>query len=349
MQRIRLWKVTSDQGLDEIPSNQIDLEERLEGWLENDISMLDPALLVIGRQVLTDFGGAIDLLCLDSAGDTVVIELKRGKTPREVTAQALDYASWVKDLSSEQLTGIAEKHFRDSGSLTSEFKERFGLELPGELNLSHRSLIVAEAMDASTERIVRYLSGMNVPINIATVQHFKDKDGSELLAQVYLIEPEVAEAKSRSRSKRASPSITGLQIMADENGVGELYSQVRNGVRGILSAVPLTPKNVGYTVQLEGGGVRTALIISAVPDEETRGLEFIIHVNRFNNYLGVGSEELLEWLPENTRDENVTGWVGSSADEKVNAQGLRGSFQEIEEVDKFLNGLRNTTARPHTT
>ncbi len=349
MQQVRLWEVISDQRLDEIPSNQIDLEQRLEVWLKSDVSVLDPNLLVIGSQVPTDFGGAIDLLCLDSSGDTVVIELKRGKTPREVTAQALDYASWVKDLSSEQLTEIADNYFGSSGPLGAAFQERFGKQLPEELNLSHRSLVVAESMDASTDRIVRYLSGMNVPINVATVQHFRDNNGREMLAQVYLIEPEVAEAKARVTSKRISPKLTVLHAMADENGIGELYSQVRNGVRGILSPAALTQKNVGYTTKLDGGGVRTVLIISAAPSEEDRGLPFTVHAARFKNYLRVGPEELRAWLPGSTREANLTGWSGSSADERENAPGFRGSFQDGEEVDKFINGLRDATARPRAT
>lgn len=77
-QKIRMWEVTLDEKLIEIPSIQIALEKRLEDRLESDISMLDENLLVIGRQVRTDFGSEIDLLCLDNAGDTVVIELKRG-------------------------------------------------------------------------------------------------------------------------------------------------------------------------------------------------------------------------------------------------------------------------------
>ncbi len=68
MQKVRLWDVISDSELQEIPSNEINLEERLEGWLASDIPALDPNLLVIGQQVRTDFGGVIDLLCLDSAG-----------------------------------------------------------------------------------------------------------------------------------------------------------------------------------------------------------------------------------------------------------------------------------------
>ena len=71
---------------------------------------------------------------------------------------------------------------------------------------------------------MRYLSDMNVPVNVATVQHFRDKDGREILAQVYLIEPEVAEAKSQSTSKRTPrKTLAELQTLADDNGIGDLY------------------------------------------------------------------------------------------------------------------------------
>ena len=196
-------------------------------------------------------------------------------------------------------------------------------------------------MDASTERIVRYLSGLNVPINVATVQHFRDKDGREILAQVYLIEPEVAEARSQSTSKRTPrKTLAELETLADENGVGELYRQVRDGVRGVLSAHALTPTNIGYAVQVNGGGRRTVLIIRAVSEEEGSGLPFITHASRFSEHLEVSMEQLREWLPENTREADVTGWVGSSQDERESAVGLSGSFQDTDAVETFLAGLR---------
>lgn len=154
-QQIRMWEITSGNTLAEVTASGISLEERLEDWLESDISMLDPDLLVIGRQVRTPFGGIIDLLCLDNAGDTVIVELKKGKTPRDVTAQALDYASWVKDLSLERIREIAAAYPKLGGALEDVFASRFDQQLPDTLNLNHRSLIVAERMDESTERIVR--------------------------------------------------------------------------------------------------------------------------------------------------------------------------------------------------
>ena len=108
MQQVRLWEITPDRTLLQIPARHSGLEQWLEDWLASDISVLDPGLMVIGKQVVTGFHGRIDLLCIDRNGDLAVVELKSGRTPREVTAQALDYASWVKDLEFDEVV----KHSR---------------------------------------------------------------------------------------------------------------------------------------------------------------------------------------------------------------------------------------------
>ncbi len=65
MQQVRLWEITADRKLLEIPARYASLEQWIEDWLADDISVLDPSLMVIGRQVRTSFGGALDLLCMD--------------------------------------------------------------------------------------------------------------------------------------------------------------------------------------------------------------------------------------------------------------------------------------------
>src|SRR5580704_2533750 len=93
-----LWGVR-DEELTALPKQRLDSEDRLERWIEQDVSLLGMDLLIFGRQVQTRFGGRIDLLAIDVEGNVVIIELKRDKTPREIVAQVLDYAAWVNDLS----------------------------------------------------------------------------------------------------------------------------------------------------------------------------------------------------------------------------------------------------------
>lgn len=172
---VRVWEILEGDQLNEIKKTRLDLEVRLEKWLEQDISLLSSDLLVIGRQVDTDFGGFIDILCLDYNGDVVIVELKRDKTPREVTAQALDYASWVSDLSNDKITEIANIYLGEKGPLEDCFRAKFGAELPEIMNEHHSMIIVASEIDGRSERIIRYLSdNYGVGINAATFQYFRN-------------------------------------------------------------------------------------------------------------------------------------------------------------------------------
>ena len=94
---MNLWKVDGDS-LKEVEKQILDKEERLENWIEKEPTILGLDLLIIGRQVTTENRGRIDLLAMNSDGDVVIVELKRDKTPRDIVAQVLDYASWIKKL-----------------------------------------------------------------------------------------------------------------------------------------------------------------------------------------------------------------------------------------------------------
>ena len=339
-QQVRMWEITPEDSLVEITSPGIDLEKRLESWLESDISMLDPNLLVIGRQVRTDFGGEIDLLCLDSAGDLVVVELKRGQTPREVTTQALDYASWAKELSSADIKEIAAGYSKLGGELEDEFASRFGQQLPETLNLTHRSLIVAESSDDGTERIVRYLSDLGVPINFATVQHFKAENGLEMLAQVFLVEPEVAQVKSQVTSKRRTYStVVEMSAMAVSQGVGEMYEKLRSS-----SPKPLKNSQNGKTSQrfyarLDGGD-RAILTVDLGRSNQEDGLAFRLNGNHLVKLLGISPDNLYAILPQGVEEMLPSEWQGATAAEIADWHGFRGYFRTVEEVDQFINGLR---------
>lgn len=191
---VGVWKVNDKP--ERLRFTSMDEESRLEEILKSDIGILDPTLMLIGSQIRTDYGGRIDLLAIDAEGDVTVVELKRSMTPREVTAQVLDYAAWAQDLTYEQITEIYAA--QNSGKpFEQAFSERFDTEdLPERLNESHRLLIVASELDNSTERIIGYLSSnYGVPINGVFFRYFKDGD-NEYLARTWLIDPNQAEAQA---------------------------------------------------------------------------------------------------------------------------------------------------------
>lgn len=192
-----VWKV----GEKPQPLNEVSLAEEslLEKMIVEDPTILSDRWLLIGQQVQTAYGKFIDLLALNPEGHLIVIELKRDKTPREVVAQALDYASWVQNLLADEITTIYnQSKFSKGGSLEEAFKERFGSPLDEEqLNSSHQIVIVASSLDPSTERIVNYLNGMNVAINVTFFQVFEDGE-QQYLSRAWLIDPVETEIKASS-------------------------------------------------------------------------------------------------------------------------------------------------------
>lgn len=329
-QQVRIWEILGRKNLKEIEKGKLDLEERIEDWIEQDISIISDDLMIIGRQVETDFGGIIDLLCLERNGDLVILELKKQKTPREITAQILDYASWVKDLSNEKITDTANNYLGDRGPLKEAFGNKFGDELPEILDEHHKMLIVASEIDGSTERIVKYLSDTyGVSINATTFEYFHDEDGREFLSKVFLIEPSQVEYRSQTRmSSKRRPYLTYEQLeeMADKNDVGELYRRLFVGLKAQFDHAGTTTSTAAFVGIIEG---RRNTIFSIVPGESdsSKGLRFQVYIDRFADYLRTDKQNLLKILPPDLID--YIPW-------KDAPPMLAGFFGNSGEIERFL-------------
>jgi hypothetical protein len=191
-----LWAVENGS-LAELTKDRLDNEDRLEQWIAEDVSLLDLDVLIIGRQVRTPSAGRIDLLAIDEQGDIVLLELKRDRTPREVVAQALDYASWVAALLPMQLEQIAQEYLKKP--LAKAFQAKFETSLPEVINNDHRIVIVAAELDDSSERIVQYLSARHsLNINVVFFTCFR-QGKKEFIGRAWLLDPEEAEQRSEVR------------------------------------------------------------------------------------------------------------------------------------------------------
>ncbi|WP_347917478.1 nuclease [Paracoccus marcusii] len=181
-----VWTVAQSPA--EVPQGILPSEQMLEDMIVAQPRILSSEWMLIGRQVDTGFGGRLDLLAIAPDGSLVLVELKRDRTPREVVAQALDYASWVERQDAENIAAIYGR-FRPGSSLSTDFRQRFGQPLDEDaLNESHQIVIVAASLDASSERIVNYLNNRGLAINVLFFQVFNHGD-QQLLSRAWLIDP----------------------------------------------------------------------------------------------------------------------------------------------------------------
>jgi hypothetical protein len=331
---VRIWRVKEGDHLSEIEQSALDLESRLQEWLARDISILDPNLLVIGREVETDFGGYIDLLCLDAAGDVVVVELKRDKTPRDITAQALDYGSWVVDLSNDRITALAQAYLGED-KFEDAFQLRFSTDVPETLNGSHRVLIVGSRIDASSERIIKYLSDTHgVNINAATFQYFREPDGPEFLARVFLIEPSQVELHSRTKgSSKRRPNLTyqELDALAEGAGVQDLYRYSVASFERLLRK-HTTRSSIVFSGPFEGS---LKSVISILPQESSasQGLRYQLYFLRFRTLTKLSEEDGVAVMPAH-HDH----WIYHPT-AGPDYEGFQGFITSREEIDRLTETL----------
>lgn len=130
----------------------------------------------------------------------MLIELKRDRTPREVVAQAIDYAVWVEGLEAQDISAIYRR-FAPGRDLAEDFLGRFGQALDEEtLNDSHQIVIVAASLDDSSERIVSYLNKRDIAINVLCFQVF-DHGDQQLLSRAWLLDPVHTQVSATVTSK----------------------------------------------------------------------------------------------------------------------------------------------------
>ena len=175
---------------------RIERESDIEDWLENSpwAVIQDELILWIDRQPSAqDEEGTIfpDLLGVDLEGNLVIVEFKRGKTPRTVVAQLLEYAAWADELSMEQIHDIADAYFekRDEfrgKTFSKAFREVFDVpetDEPPPLKRKLRLFVVAEEIQPRVARVCRFLrTSYKMDVSCIEVSKFQTESEDEIVS-----------------------------------------------------------------------------------------------------------------------------------------------------------------------
>lgn len=171
-------------------------ERNLEEWLEKSPWALgqDEFILWIGRQTSAqDEEGVLfpDLLGVDSEGNLVVVEFKRGRTPRDVVAQLLEYAAWANELSDPEIRKIAEDYFEKRDEFRGKtfceaFREVFDIPETDELPPLKRKLrlfVVAEEIHPRVARVCRFLrTAYKMDVSCIAVSKLQTESGDQIVS-----------------------------------------------------------------------------------------------------------------------------------------------------------------------
>jgi hypothetical protein len=174
-------------------------KDDLEQWIKSNSSVLGDDIAIIGEQIQTS-SGPMDFLGIDSSGNTVIIELKRERLPREALVQAIDYASDVADWDLDRFREICKSYTYQT--FEDYFQQRFeGIPIEDlAINQAQRLLLVGFAVEESLGRMIEWLSDKySVGINAVVLNYIKTPKGDEIVSRMVIIPEEVEKQKANKK------------------------------------------------------------------------------------------------------------------------------------------------------
>jgi hypothetical protein len=304
------------------------IEQKLEDWIEHNPNLLFPDETVVwfGRQTPSEFGKPLDLLGFDETGACVVVELKRGMTPREVIAQTLEYTAWVDSLGLDELNGVAKvyasRHGRAVEGLRDLYREAFpdssgedendgeGIESNVTFNARQRMVIVAEEFSGEIEQTLRYLR-TRLGVDISGVSFAVHVAGGERL-----VDTEIVVGRERpldASSKSAGPAVTESHEQTKDRVTSDFVRAQVDALEEWLQSLA-----AGVTIR-HGGGSNHGVWV---------GAKRAVHYYFAQKWLHF-------WLP-NRADHDLETLRGLSDPVSVRASGQGVAFNVANEADLDL-------------
>lgn len=245
----------------ETPFDEAHRESVLERWLEQNPNSIieDGSLLIIGRQIPTNLGTMIDLMALDREGETVVIELKRDRTPRKTLAQALEYASFAQILDADQLEDILRSYISDPSTNLAEYHRKY-FKLSDDtavaFNKDQRIVIVGQHVTDGIRQTAEFLRNKGLRVTCLEFSFFQTEAGKSVISSEVVVgrqHPQVSGVSSA-----AMPQITEEQFLAslDEHGT-HVFTKILELARA--ESLPIHWGINGFSLNVDLDGAHIAL------------------------------------------------------------------------------------------
>ncbi len=296
-----------------------ELKERqhLQEWIAKSPEVLGEPLLIIQKE----FDGfdqtheRLDLLALDKTGKLVVIENKLDDSGKDVTWQAIKYASYCSSLSQEEIIEIYASFL---GKSKDEAKDMllsfFGVEELDDIELNpennQRMIFVAANFRKEVTSSVLWLRNFGIDINCVKVspylydgklmvefdQIIPIKEAEEYtikIAEKKKVDNQNAEKKKRKENDRSIFWKKFIDYNEQNNGK---YATSNVTTDNWISKGGLNLSGVGINIVISRQACRTEIYINTGSKEENKRIFDFLHgfKDKLEEKLGVLSWERLD-------------------------------------------------------
>lgn len=244
----------------------LNLKERqdLQEWIAKEPSSLGEDLLIIQKEFdgFADTRERLDLLAIDKKGNLVIIENKLDDSGKDVTWQAIKYASYCSSLSKQDVINIFQKYIGSTGTaidILSEFFDNKDIE-EIEINKgnSQRIILVAANFHKEVTSSVLWLQNFNLRIKCFKVTPYKY--GEQIMVEFDQIIPieDTEEFQIKIANKEQEESVESESKQIRFNNRHNFWSEFidyNKNIDGLFAASSAVTDNwMGKSVRTMPGG-----------------------------------------------------------------------------------------------
>ena len=321
MTKLAVWRMdgaSTDDDSDgsaprRVSRSQVGLEQNLEEWIVQDVTLIGEGLTLVGRQVTID-DGRLDLLAIDARDRWVVIEVKPDALATGALTQALCYAGSLARLDADALRDKLEPglgQFGDAKTLSERVTQQLADE---EEEREIALLLVGAGTHPGLERTTDFLGRFAVPVSIVSFEVFELEGGPKLLIREVVDEPVKPSAPKRRYTVEA------IRSDAVEVGVEEQFNRFVDMSRKAELAV----QPQGASVRIAPPANRTRFLMYAAPQTRAIGGGLVI---------SVGPSAFAEFFPHIDEEEAAAAIGREDQDEFVAGEALD---TRLDQIQRFL-------------
>ena len=232
-----VYDIDESGKLTKFEHKSIPRENIIDDFIESHPEIIEPDLKIIGRQVETDTGKFVDLMGIDKDANVVIIEDKKGRMPRDVVAQIIDYAVWAETRNSDQLNAIAKKNEKLEGHKTLEkmFEDWAGDDAP-DWNENQKLYVIGEDIDDETKNMISYLNKKGIQLYAKIIKLHEGQDGKQKLTVFPVV---VGKEKRKERKENATVRTEQDHINKGNSNVGKIYEIIKQQTLDLDDSIDL--------------------------------------------------------------------------------------------------------------